>query len=88
MSMLPFAYVAGGIVLGLIYFRTLWWTSRRFALGGRAPSTVIVTLARFMLLAGLLALASREGAMPLLMLALGVFVGRFGVMRNIREATS
>ena len=43
-------------------------------------------IGRFVLLGGLLALASLEGALPLLMMALGVLIGRAIVMRNTREA--
>ena len=43
-------------------------------------------IGRFALLGGLLTLASLEGALPLLAMALGVFIARFAVMRRIREA--
>jgi F1F0 ATPase subunit 2 len=74
-------YLAAGFVAGIAYFRTVWWSSRRFAEGGRAATIVAVTIGRFVVLGGLLTLASLQGAMPLLMLALGIFAGRFAVMR-------
>ncbi len=82
------AHLAVGVIVGIVYFRTLWWGSRRFALGGRTASTVVVMIGRFVLLGGLLTLASQEGAMPLLTLALGILVGRFVVMRGTREVAS
>ena len=42
-------------------------------------------IGRFALLAGLLTLASLEGALPLLVMTLGVLVARSAVMRRVRE---
>ena len=81
------AYFAVGIMVGVIYFRTLWWQSRRFAAGGSFVKIGMTMLARFVLLGGLLTLASFEGAMPLMLMALGVLIARAGVMRSVREAT-
>jgi F1F0 ATPase subunit 2 len=77
--------IIGGIVLGILYFRSLWWITRRFTEGGRATTTIALMIARFALL-GLLTLASLEGALPLLMMALGVLIARPVVMREVREA--
>jgi hypothetical protein len=41
---------------------------------------------RFALLGGLLTVASLQGAMPLLTMALGVFIARFAVTRRARTA--
>jgi hypothetical protein len=77
-------------VLGVLYFRALWWSARRFtgacAGGGRA-TTIALMIGRFALLAGLLTLASLEGALPLLVMTLGVLVARSAVMRMVREVT-
>ena len=43
-------------------------------------------IGRFILLGGLLMLASLEGALPLLVMALGVLIARSAVMRTIRQA--
>jgi F1F0 ATPase subunit 2 len=76
------AHLAAGIALGLLHFRTLWWSTRRLAQGGRAGTTVAMMIARFVLLTGLLALASLEGALPLLTMSLGVVGARSLVMRQ------
>jgi F1F0 ATPase subunit 2 len=81
-------HFAAGIGLGVLYFRSLWWTACRFAGGGRVTTTIAVVLGRFTLLGVLLMLASLEGAMPLLVMALGILIARYAVMRRIREATS
>lgn len=81
-------YFAAGIGLGLLYFRGLWWNARLFSSGASATTVIALGVARFALLAGFLALASREGAAPLLAIALGLLVGRALVMRNVRRAVS
>ena len=43
-------------------------------------TTIALMIGRFVLLGGLLTLASLEGALPLLMMALGMFIARFAVM--------
>jgi hypothetical protein len=43
-------------------------------------------IGRFVLLGGLLTLASLEGALPLLMAALGVLIARSTIMHRVREA--
>jgi F1F0 ATPase subunit 2 len=81
------AYLAAGIVLGVLYFRSLWWNVRRFADGGRLFTTISLVIGRFVLLGAALVLVSREGALPLLMAALGVFLARYAVVRSVGEAT-
>jgi F1F0 ATPase subunit 2 len=80
------AHFAAGIMLGLLYFRTLWWNVHRFALGDRTTMIVALMIGRFVLLGCLLTLASLEGALPLLMIALGTLIARFTVMRRIGVA--
>jgi F1F0 ATPase subunit 2 len=80
------AHLAAGIVAGVFYFRSLWWTARRVSLGGRVTATLAVMVCRLALIGGLLTLASLEGALPLLVMALGVLIARFAVMRRVREA--
>jgi F1F0 ATPase subunit 2 len=79
------AHFATGIMLGIVYFRSLWWNARRFSEGGRVATTIAVMIGRFVLLGLLLTLASLVGALPLLLTALGVLVARSFVMRKIRE---
>ena len=78
-------HFAAGIVLGLAYFRGLWWNARLFAEGAALTVTIGLLVGRFALLAGLLTLASLEGAMTLLVMALGVLVARYAVMHRIRR---
>jgi F1F0 ATPase subunit 2 len=78
-------HLVAGMLLGALYFRTLWWNARLFALGGRATTGIALMIGRLVLLGGLLALASLEGALPLLVMALGVLIGRSMVMRRVRE---
>ena len=82
------AHLAAGIVLGVLYFRSLWWTARRFTGGGLATTTIALMIGRFVLLGGLLTLASLEGASPLLVMTLGVLIARFMVMRRVREVAT
>lgn len=82
------AHLAGGIALGVLYFGSLWWNTRMLAGSGRLRNAMAFTLARFTLLGGILVLVSLEGAVPLLMTALGVLVARSGVLRRIREVAS
>jgi F1F0 ATPase subunit 2 len=83
---IPAHFAAGGVV-GIFYFRALWWNARQITDGGRATTTVGLMVGRFALLGVLLTLASLEGALPLLLVALGVLIARSAVMRRVREAT-
>jgi uncharacterized protein YneF (UPF0154 family) len=69
------AWFVAGIALGVVYFVGIWWSARQFADGGRVTTTIALSLLRLAVLGGLLAMA------------LGVVLGRFGVMRRLREAT-
>jgi hypothetical protein len=51
-------------------------------------TTIALIVGRFVLLGGGLALTSLEGALPLLLTALGVVLARFAIMRRVREAAS
>jgi F1F0 ATPase subunit 2 len=79
------AHLAAGIVVGVLYFRSLWWNARRFTSGSHVATTISVMIGRFVILGVVLALASLEGALPLLLMALGVVVARSLVMRRIGE---
>lgn len=80
------AYLAAGLVLGVLYFRSLWWNVRRFADGERLLTTITLVIGRFVLLGATLVLVSRGGALPLLMVTLGVLLARFAVVRSVGEA--
>lgn len=80
------AHLTVGILLGLLYFRSLWWNVRLFTSGGHVTTTIVLFLGRFAVLGGLLALASLEGALPLLSMVFGLLIARAMVVRRIREA--
>ncbi len=79
--------LAAGIMLGLMYFGSLNWSVSRFIAGGGVVRTIVLMVLRFIILGAVLMLASLAGASHLLMMTLGVFVGRSFVIRRMREAT-
>jgi len=79
-------HLAGGLLLGMLYFRGVWWNARRFAAGGRVAATIALSLGRFAVLGGCLTLASLEGPLPLLVMALGVLIARPLVVRHVEAA--
>lgn len=79
---------AAGTVLGVLYFRSLVWIVGRLTGDGRMPTTVVLMILRFIALGGFLTLASFAGALHLLVMTIGVFVGRSAVVRGTREAAS
>ena len=52
----------------------------------RLVATIALMIGRLVLMGGVLTLASLEGALPLLIMALGVLVARFAVMNRVRRA--
>jgi F1F0 ATPase subunit 2 len=83
-SLAPVLYFVSGIACGIVYFRFLWWDVRRFAAAGSLGITILSMLVRVALLGGILTFASKQGALPLLLMALGVVIARFLVARGIR----
>ena len=77
------AHLIGGGGIGILYFRGLWWNASLLSQGGRTAAAIILLVGRFALLGGVLTLASLEGALPLLVTALGVLIGRSAVMRRV-----
>ena len=84
MALSLLAHLAAGITMGLLHVRTLWWNTRRFAQGGRAMATAALMATRFVVLGGVLVLASLEGALPLFAMALGIVVARMVVIRKLQ----
>lgn len=76
-----------GLGLGILYFRSLWWSACRFAGRGKLAATIALTIGRFVFIGSVLTLASLEGALPLLTMTLGVLIARFAVMKRVQEAT-
>ena len=81
-------HLAGGAVIGGLYFGSLWWNAQVFERAGRVRTLLASMAARFALLGGILAAASFEGAMPLLLTALGVLLARAAVLRRVRMAAA
>ncbi len=79
-------YLAAGMILGLLYFRALWWNVCQFAGGGRAGAVMSLMIGRFLLMAGCLLLVSLMGAVPLLAMLLGVLAARAVMMRRCAKA--
>jgi F1F0 ATPase subunit 2 len=80
------AHLAAGAAVGALFFHALWWNTRIIVSGGGVSIAVALTLSRFILVGGLLSLSAFEGAAPLAAASLGLFVGRFFVMRSIAKA--
>ena len=79
--------LAGGVVLSILYFGSMWWSVSRFIEGGRPIRTIALMILRFIVLGGVLTLASLAGPLHLLVITLGVFIGRSFIIRKIRETT-
>ena len=75
-------FAAAGVAVGVIFFRALRWGARVLVEGGAVSTTFALTLGRFWLVGLLLYFAVRAGAAPLLAVSVGIFIGRFLVMRT------
>jgi len=70
-------WMGAGALIGALYFLTLHWNVRMLALGRAPLFAMALALGRFVLLAGVLAaIASRFGALPLLLAAASILVVR------------
>jgi len=74
-----------GIAAGLVHFHLLRWNMRLF-ITGRALRAFGVQALRLAALAGVLVFAAWQGALPLLLTALGVTIARFVVTSSVDEA--
>jgi F1F0 ATPase subunit 2 len=79
-------YGIAGIVAGTLYFLCVWWNARLLARRGGAWITILALLGRISVLGCVLTIAARQGAAPLLAMALGFFIARFAVIRGLRAA--
>ncbi len=80
-------HLTAGMIFGIFYFGSLWWNTCQFAKGVRVTTMIALMVGRYALLAGLLTLASLEGALPLLGMALGVLIARSFAVRRVWETT-
>ncbi|HME27772.1 MAG TPA: ATP synthase subunit I [Acetobacteraceae bacterium] len=72
---------AAGVAVGLLHFLLLRWNTRLFITAG-VPRAIGIQALRLVVLAGVLLLAARFGAVPLLLTALGVMMARQIVVRR------
>jgi hypothetical protein len=74
-------HLVAGLAIGLVH-----WQSLRWSVAGRPGALRLIVLgaARFAILAALLFVVAREGAMPLLSTTLGLLVARHLAMRQHR----
>jgi hypothetical protein len=79
-------FVAAGMVAGGIYFALLRWNTVLYTRPGRMWTAALLQVVRLGGLAGLLAIAARHGALPLLLSALGVLIARPFVVRWMAPA--
>ena len=75
-------HLAAGYAIGRLYFHSVWQSAHLFA--DHAAAAIGWTMLRFGLLACALTLTAFEGALPLLVMALGIFLARLGSMGRAR----
>jgi hypothetical protein len=80
------AHLGAGFALGMLYFRSLWWSVNRLAGRGNLARLILPMIGRFLGIGAVLTLAALEGAWPLLAMATGVLVARVVILRRVREA--
>ncbi|MCC5975263.1 MAG: hypothetical protein JJT81_14590 [Rubellimicrobium sp.] len=78
-------WLAGGWILGLIYFRLVRLSADLMLSGGQGAPVFggALLLVRLAGLGGVLVLAGLQGAGPLLAAALGLLTGRWWMMRRV-----
>lgn len=73
-----------GMLVGVVHFATLRRSAGLMA-QARTTKALLLMAARFALTAGVLVLASLEGATPLLVTSAGLMLGRAAVLRRERQ---
>jgi F1F0 ATPase subunit 2 len=76
-------FLALGLVAGTLHFSLLRWNTIFYARPGRIGMGAALQLARLAVLAALLTMVARQGALPLLLTALGVLIARPIVVRRL-----
>ncbi len=82
------AHIVAGVGLGTLYYTAVWWSAQLFGTGGRTRLNIALIIGRIGVLGGLLFVASLEGAVPLLTVAVGVLIARPMIMRALRGAAT
>ncbi len=76
------AWLAVGTLIGVFYFLALRWNVRIFVAGRSLPLALATQLVRFAVVAGGLAIISKQfGALPLLLAAAGIVLTRTAIVR-------
>lgn len=81
MALRDMGFLVLGLVTGLLHFHLLRWNTELFVSGGLARAFAAQGL-RLAMLAGVLVCAAWQGALPLLLAALGVMIARPIVLRR------
>jgi hypothetical protein len=76
-----------GMLVGIVYFLAVRLSADLIAHGRRVALAITLTLGRLLLMGGLLVMVVREGAVPLLAVALGFLVARALALRRVRAIT-
>jgi hypothetical protein len=74
-----------GLIVGLIYFATLWRSTELYSAGGGQLAAAALTLGRIAGMIVFLGLAARLGALPLLSSFLGFLLARALALRAARK---
>ena len=75
-------HLAAGYAIGRLYFHSVWQSAHLFV--AHSAAAIGWTVLRFGLLAYALTLTAFEGALPLLVVALGFFLARPGLLGRVR----
>jgi F1F0 ATPase subunit 2 len=79
-------FLLAGLLAGWLHFHLLHWNTQLFVNGGMARAFAVQVL-RLVALAAVLVGAAWQGALPLLLAAIGVMIARHLVMRRARAAS-
>jgi F1F0 ATPase subunit 2 len=82
-----FAVAFAGLVVGLVHFAALWWTTELYSASGGHLAAAALTLSRFAGTIVFLGLAASLGALPLLASFLGFLLARTLALRAARRTT-
>jgi hypothetical protein len=79
-------FLAVGAFAGTLHFALLRWNTALYARAGRIAAAAALQVLRLGALAGLLVIVARQGALPLLLAALGLLIARSFVIRWMAAA--
>jgi F1-F0 ATPase (N-ATPase) AtpR subunit len=70
------AFLVLGLFAGTLFFVLLRWNTTLYIHGGSVALALVVQLVRFAAMGGVLVLTASQGALPLLLTALGLLLSR------------